>query len=196
MLERREALFRKSLIGVLSILLLVVLIFTGLQERTIIIIEDQKSGEKHTLFPKDNHFELGYIHSVLLTPVDEYFEIDENNNLILQKTIYESFGVGLPYEQMSDAEFEIVDGKFILYMDRTFEKVNMIASPIPKHSITVNGEKIYIAELFSKETIDVTSDAFKLQIKDDIERKKYTHDLVIRAITKKVFEIGNYHVVL
>ncbi len=188
--------FRKSLIGVLSILLLAVLIFTGLQERTIIIIEDQKSGEKHTLFPKDNHFELGYIHSVLLTPVDEYFEIDENNNLILQKTIYESFGVGLPYEQMSDAEFEIVDGKFILYMDRTFEKVNMIASPIPKHSITVNGEKIYIAELFSKETIDVTSDAFKLQIKDDIERKKYTHDLVIRAVTKKVFEIGNYHVVL
>ena len=188
--------FRKSIIGLLSICLLVILVMTGLQERTVIIIEDQKSGEKHSLFPSDNYFELGYIHSVLLTPVDEYFEIDKDNNLILQKTVYESFGVGLPYEQMSDAEFEIVDGKFILYMDRKFEKVNMIASPIPKHSITVNGEKIYIAELFSKESIDVTSESFKKLIKNDVERQKYTHDLIIHVIKKKVFEIGNYHVVL
>lgn len=177
-------------------LLLAILIFTGLQERTIIIIEDRKSGEKHTLFPNDNHFELGYIHSVLLTPVDEYFEIEENNILLLQKTVYESFGVGLPYEQMSDAEFEIVDGKFILYMNREFDQVNMIASPIPKHSITVNGEKIYIADLFSEASVDVTSEAFKMLIKDDDERRKFTHDIVIHASKKKVFEIGNFHVVL
>jgi len=189
-------LFRKVIIGLLSALLLVILVLTGLHERTVVIIENIKTGEQHDFFPEDDHFILGYTHSVLLTPVEEYFEIDKNNNLILQKTIYESFGVGLPYEQMNDAEFEIVDGKFILYMDRTFEKVNMIASPIPKHSITVNGEKIYIAELFSKEPIDVTSDAFKVLLKDDVERSKYTHDLVIRVITKKVFEIGNYHVVL
>lgn len=188
--------FRKSFIGLLSILLLAILIFTGLQERTIIIIEDQKSGERHTLFPNDNHFELGYIHSVLLTPVDEYFEIEDNNNLLLQKTVYESFGVGLPYEQMNDAEFEIVDGKFILYMNREFDKVNMIASPIPKHSITVNGEKKYIADLFSKTSVDVTSEAFKQLIKDDDERRKFTHDIVIHAVKKKVFEIGNFHVVL
>ncbi len=188
--------FRKVIIGLLSALLLVILVLTGLHERTVVIIENIKTGEQHDFFPEDDHFILGYTHSVLLTPVEEYFEIDKNNNLILQKTIYESFGVGLPYEQETDAEFEIVDGKFILYLDRTFEQVNMIASPIPKHLIKVNGVSSYIAEMFSKEEIDVTSEAFKTLIKEDEEREKYTHDIKIYAIKKKVFEIGNYHVVL
>ncbi|OJV64428.1 MAG: hypothetical protein BGO41_12475 [Clostridiales bacterium 38-18] len=187
---------RKVIIGLLSIILLVMLVFTGLHERTVIIIEDIKTGEQRDFFPKDDQFILGYTHSVLLTPVEEYFEVDKNNNLILQKTIYESFGVGLPYEQDTDADFEIVDGKFILYLNRTFEQVNMIASPIPKHLIKVNGESTYIAAMFSKEDIDVTSDAFKALIKEDEEREKYTHDIKIYAIKKKVFEIGNYHVVL
>jgi hypothetical protein len=161
----------------LGLTLLVTLVLTGLHERTILIVEDQKTGEAKMFFPDNNHFELGYIHSVLLTPVDEFFEITEDKKLILQKTIYESFGVGLPYEQLSDTDFEIIDNKFILYLKRNFDVVNMVVSPIPKHTITINGESHYILDLF--EGSDKTARSIKIYV-----------------LTKKVFEIGNYQVVL
>ena len=187
---------RKIVILGLSLILAVILVFTGLQERDVLVVEEQKTGEKHLFFPVDGHFELGYTHSVLLTPVDEYFEINEQNELILQKTIYESFGVGLPYEQIEDASFEIVEDKFILYLERSFESVDMVISPIPKHTITVNGEIHYITELFSEEMVEVGSEAFQKIIKSDEGRLKNTHIIKIYAIQKRVFEIGNFQVVL
>jgi hypothetical protein len=140
-------------------------------------MEEQKTGKKISFQPIDGLFELGYTHSVLLTPVDEFFTINENNDLILQKTIYESFGVGLPYEQMEDADFEIVDGKFILYLNRQFNTLNMVISPIPKHSITVNGETKYISALFGD---------------SDEESRNNTYIIKIYAIRKKVFNFGNF----
>ncbi len=166
--------FRRIVIAILGLILGVLLVFTGLQDRTVLIVEEQSSGVQHELYPADDHFVLSYVHSVLLTPVDEYFIITEDNDLILQKTVYESFGVGLPYEQINDADFEIVDGKFILYLERQFKSLNMIISPIPKHSITVNGETFQFNEM-----LEVQEQSIK-----------------IFTIDKKVFKIGNYSVVL
>lgn len=180
---------RKIIIMMLGLTLLVTLVLTGLHERTILIVEDQKTGESKMLFPESNHFELGYIHSVLLTPVDEFFEITEDKKLILQKTIYESFGVGLPYEQLSDTDFEIIDGKFILYLKRQFDVVNMVVSPIPKHTITVNGTAQNILELFSDETQMTETPAGSVA---EIQART----IKIYVVTKKVFEIGSYQVVL
>lgn len=187
---------RKVVILGLSLILVAILIFTGLQERNVLVIEEQKTGEKQLFFPVEGQFELGYTHSVLLTPVDEYFEIDEQNQLILQKTIYESFGVGLPYEQIEDASFEIVEDKFILYLERKFESLNMVISPIPKHTITVNGEMHYITELFSEEMVEVGSEAFQKIIDSEEGRLENTHVIKIYSIKKRVFEIGNFQVVL
>ncbi len=166
--------FRRVVITILGLILVVLLVFTGLQDRTVLIVEEQSSGVRHELYPLDDQFVLSYIHSVLLTPVDEHFIITEDNALILQKTVYESFGVGLPYEQVNDEDFEIIDGKFILYLERRFESLNMMISPIPKHSITVNGETFQFNEM--------------LELQDQSIR--------IYTIDKKVFKIGNYSVVL
>lgn len=159
---------------VLGLMLLVLLVITGLQDQTVLVIEEEASGLVHEYYPKEDEFVLSYVHSVLLTPVDEYFIITNDNALILQKTVYESFGVGLPYEQINDAAFEIVDGKFILYLEREFKSIHMIISPIPKHSITVNGETFEFNDMLAL---------------DEQFIKIYTYD-------KKVFKIGNYSVAL
>jgi len=182
-------LVRKIIIMILGFTLLVTLILTGLHERTILIVEDQKTGEAMMFFPENNHFELGYTHSVLLTPVDEFFEITEDKKLILQKTVYESFGVGLPYEQLNDTDFEIIDGKFILYLKRNFDVVNMVVSPIPKHTITVNGKVQNILDLFSNsDQISETTAGYEIE--------KQARSIKIYVISKKVFEIGSFQVVL
>lgn len=167
---------KKIILMIVGVTLLMTFILAGLHERTVLIVEDQKTGEAKLFFPDSNHFELGYTHSVSLTPVDEFFEITEDKKLILQKTVYESFGVGLPYEQMCDTDFEIIDGKFVLYLKRNFDVINMVISPIPKHTITVNGEVYEILDLFDE--VNQTTDASARSIK-------------IYVDTKKTFEIGN-----
>lgn len=147
-----EALIRKIFLIVLSLLLIGLLFYTAIQERTVIVIQDQVTGESKVYVTNDRQFKLSYVHSVLLTPVDEYFVIDENDLLILQKTVYESFGVGLPYEQFEDADFEIKDNKFILYLERPFKSIPMIISTIPDHTLTIDDQIIDLSKVFGDGT--------------------------------------------
>ncbi len=141
---------RRIIIGVALLCLIVgIFISSTIQKTNILVIEDVISGKITEIPAPDNTFVLGYIHSVLLTPAEEYFFIDNQQQLNLQKTIYESFGVGLPYSQREDWEFEIVDGKFILYVDRTMASINMIISPIPDHWIEVGGETYQLIDLIT-----------------------------------------------
>lgn len=140
----------------ISILLIITLItitnLTIINTANILIIEDEKSGIYKEFICNNNEFILAYTHSVLLTPVKEFFVIKENNKLMLRKTIYESFGVGLPYEQENDEDFEIMDGKFILHCREEFNEINMIVSPIPNHEIIVNGTVYNLIEIINNKT--------------------------------------------
>lgn len=145
-----KSLQKRVIGGVILCLLIGIFFASKIQQSNILVVEDVITGKQTEIAVPDNHFVLGYIHSVLLTPAEEFFFIDEQQQLNLQKTIYESFGVGLPYSQREDWEFEIVDGKFILYRDRTMASINMIISPIPDHWIEVDGKKYELIDLISE----------------------------------------------
>ena len=68
---------RRIVIVVLGMTLVALLIFIGMQERMVLVVEELESGKQETYIPADGTFQLGYTHSVLLTPVDEYFEIND-----------------------------------------------------------------------------------------------------------------------
>jgi hypothetical protein len=141
---------QKGVIGVVLCLLVGIFFSQTIQQSNILVVEDVITGKQTEIPVPSDQFVLGYIHSVLLTPAEEYFFIDNEQQLNLQKTIYESFGVGLPYSQTEDWEFQIVDGKFILYVDRTMASINMIISPIPGHWIEAEGEKYELIDLISE----------------------------------------------
>lgn len=152
---------RKSVLGIVILLLCIGLfIASTVEQSNIIVVEDVITGMVTEIPVPSNTFVLGYTHSVLLTPAEEYFFIDNQQQLNLQKTIYESFGVGLPYSQEEDWEFEIVDGKFILYIDRQMEQINMIISPIPDHWIGVEDKTYKLIDLIS-----APGDAIKIYAK-------------------------------
>lgn len=122
---------------IIFLIILGTVLSLSLEKIEIIEITDRENNILMELYPENNEFTLSYIHSVLLTPADEIFTISDGS-IKLVKTIYESFGVGLPYTQEKDSDFEIIDGKFILYRDRVFDNIGMVISPIPKHKIIVN----------------------------------------------------------
>lgn len=129
--------------------LLIAFLFTTIRNEKVLVIEDIDNPKKVSLILEDGRFSLGYIHSVLLTPAVEYFTVAEDNSLMLYKTIYESFGVGLPFSK-EDGEFEIDGDKFILKVERKFPDLNMRISPIPQHWLEIEGSRYEMLDLIEK----------------------------------------------
>ena len=165
----------KFLLITIGILLIVSLSFSiGLISYEKIIVIKDLDEPKTTKFTLDeNRFTLGYIHSVLLTPAEEMFLVNEDNQLLLQKTVYESFGVGLPYSR-ENYEFEIKDEKLILYVKREFPSLNMRISPIPKHWVQIGDEKIELLNTVSKE-----EDLIKIYARDAIVIRVGEEELIL-----------------
>lgn len=90
----------------------------------------------------DARFEYVFVHSVHHTPVEELYRVEDRGAfrlplLRLYELRYESSGVGMP----ADAEggYRLEDGKFILKMDRGFERIPLLVSIVPGHGIVAGG---------------------------------------------------------
>lgn len=121
----------------------------SIHKEKFVIVEDLDNAMINEFYTKDLTFSIGYIHSVELTPAEEFFKITKDNKVVLYKTIYESFGVGLPFSQKEN-RFDITKGKFVLERERVMDSIKMRISPIPKHWIVVNNVKYKLLDLIKK----------------------------------------------
>lgn len=138
---------RHGLIGLTAAVLLFLAASAFGHTEPVLVVRNLDSGATEEIALPDGTFVLGYTHSVLLTPAEEYYAVAEDGSLWLQKTVYESFGVGLPFLQERDSDFVIDDGKFILYLDRRFDEIPMVISPIPDHWVGVGENRIFLSGL-------------------------------------------------
>lgn len=158
---------------IVALSILVVLISSVIHKGKVIVIEDNPSHVHKEIYLKDNSFTLSYTHSVHKTKFEEYFVVTDDNKFLLQKTIFDSFGVGSPYVDNLD-DFKIENKKFVLKLDKYFKEINMVISPIPKHKITVGNETFSILDFLNEETKSI---------------KLY-------PLEKYVITIGNRHIIL
>lgn len=124
---------------IISLIIVSSIIFVlgfNLEKGKILVIQNNTTGIKTEFNLPECIFSLGYTHSVMKTPAEEFFYINKENEIVLEKTIYQSLGVGLPFLP-DEGVLNVEDGKFILYMNRTFKEINMIISPIPKHWLKI-----------------------------------------------------------
>lgn len=148
---------------------IIFIIGSNIQNGKILVIQNNTTGVKSELYLPDEGFSLGYTHSVMKTPAEEFFVVDENNEIILEKTIYESYGVGLPFlsnlgDEGDEGVFEIKDDKFILYINRTFSEINMIISPIPEHYIKIGNTKYDLMDMLKEPDCSITIYAYDKKI--------------------------------
>lgn len=140
----------KKLIVYLIILLTIYFVIScNIRKEKVLVIQDKTSNKKVEYYLPNCNFSLGYQHSVMKTPVEEFFYINEHNQIILEKIVYESYGVGTPFLK-EEGELEIIDGKYILKINRTFKEINMIISPIPNHWLTIGEEKHELNDILEK----------------------------------------------
>lgn len=129
----------------------------------LLVMQNNTTGHKIEFYLPERQFSLGYIHSVMKTPAEEFFSINENNEIVLEKTVYESFGVGLPFSSDGN-DFEIEDSKFILKTNYILKEINMIISPIPEHWLRIGDMKYELMDILRVKNSSITIYASNISI--------------------------------
>lgn len=123
------------------VLIIAISIGYSIEREKALVLTGGRDKSEHIIAVPGRTFVLGFIHSVHHTPVHEVIYICDDNTLALKELRFSTLGVGMPYGY-EGGELEAADGEFILRFERKFKSINMIISPIPKHTITI-GHRTY-----------------------------------------------------
>ena len=106
---------RKKLLILVSILLIILFLFIFLWPHHWLLARDDRSCAYLGMWriQPEEPFTIIYIHSVQLTPVTETYHFNASGDLILDETLFSSYGAGLPATTPYD--FEITEDSFRIY---------------------------------------------------------------------------------
>ena len=96
---------------------------------------------------------IEFMHSVQKTPVQEYFIVRGENDLLLEKTIYQSMGVGLPFMASEGKLKTTGDGHFILEMHREYQTLKLRTGLEACPKIYFGGNVLPIYNLYEPGTL-------------------------------------------
>jgi hypothetical protein len=114
------------------------------------IVEDDLTGEVlySTAVDPGDVFSIKYIHSVNKSPVEDVFEIQDDNGIMLKKTIFRSFGAGIPYELEDGQIMDVMDDRIeISNINRRIGKFLLKIGTIAEHTLCINGREIRMDSL-------------------------------------------------
>lgn len=118
-----------------------------------LVIVEQDTGKKITVPLPNARFQLGFIHSVHRTPVEELFSITEDDKLVLYEIRYSSLGIGMPYDAEGGV-FVNHDGQYRLTgLHKEFSVISLRASEIPAQTISAEGRVYPLLEIFQPDSL-------------------------------------------
>lgn len=143
------ALYRQRFkLGITLLILIIILALFLAPIPTLLIGEQNQEPVLAIPMVGDKTFYLEFTHSVLKTPVQEYFILAPDNTLLLTSTTYKSLGVGLPFLP-EEGELENKDGLFVLKgLNRKFETINQAFNPITKQNLVYKGKHYLYQDYF------------------------------------------------
>ena len=91
-----------------------------------VVLLDGGGVEKFRFAPPEGRFTVRFMHSWAMSPVDEIFQVDVDNNIVLKETIYEDFGAGLPHMPEPPSSMTVGGGKIhIRNIDRVINDLQI-----------------------------------------------------------------------
>lgn len=99
-------------------------------------------------------FSINYTHSVNKGRVHDYYRILKSGQLELYKTLFLSYGAGIPepYETQG-ADFLVTeDGYIIENLNRALPQLVMAVGVIAEHSVTVGETEFFLKDFFKPQT--------------------------------------------
>ena len=144
--------FRQKLIVIAAFAAIVCSLLFLLLQPCLFVETDRQLFSWYFIARDEEAFSLRFIHSVEKTPVIEKFKIDDQSNLVMFATEYESFGVGLPF-LASEGHFYAEGNRFILEMNRVFPSVSLRTGPEAQLILTVNNNRHELYKMLPSGTL-------------------------------------------
>ncbi|WP_319201462.1 DUF1850 domain-containing protein [uncultured Ilyobacter sp.] len=136
-----------SIKKIISIFILVLIPLFIFQNSTLIIRDLSKDSIifLNKVTPEDE-FTMRWMHSVELQPWEEIFRVDQNYNIILDRTRFKSFGAGVP--DSAGNKTEIKNGYVIFSgIDRKMPDLKYGISDFAKHTFLFKNKELKLYEI-------------------------------------------------
>ncbi len=101
----------------------------------------------------NKEFFVRFTHSVALTPVDEFFVVNEED-IVLKRTVYHDFGAGLPHMAEAGQSMVFEDGKIII------SGFNLIIPTLHVRVGRIAKHRLYVPNLFTNKFTRFSLDSF------------------------------------
>lgn len=138
---------KKIIVVLLSLLLFITIpIFPRL------VLKSVKDNNKYIYDLEKKEFIISYTHSVNKGRVRDYYIIDENGNIILDKTTFVSYGAGIAEPENNENIIIKDDNIEINNINRIIKDFYLFVGIIAEHSITIDDNEIMLKSLFKPQT--------------------------------------------
>jgi len=112
-----------------------------------ITITDYKTG--HMLYchsaVKGDIFSLHYIHSVNKSPVEDFFIIGNNDELVLEKTVFRSFGAGVPSSPEDGGVLKVYKDRVeVTGINRRIDKLLLFVGVTAEHRFRMDNDEFLL----------------------------------------------------
>lgn len=144
----RHRLLTVILIMILS-LSFVIYLLPLVRQFTVVDYKSDKILYLSAIQPGDK-FSITYMHSVNKSPVEDQFYIGDDYSVMLQKTVFKSFGAGVPSNPGDGGDFTFFNDRMeVEYTDNKLGKLLMFVGVIADHHFLMNGKDLKLNELSS-----------------------------------------------
>lgn len=146
----RKIFIRHKALCLTGICIVICSTFFMLPAVRLFLITDFKTGE--ILYASDistgDSFSISYIHSVNKSPVEDMFYIDSDYNTVLTKSIFRSFGAGMPSTVEDGGRYVYFKDRIELTdINRKIDSLLLFAGVIADHHFRMKGKDIKLIEL-------------------------------------------------
>ncbi len=131
---------KKAVFYILIIIVFIIILFTPLFPR--LVLNNVKNNTNNVILKVDNKkFIISYMHSVNKSKIRDFYFINKNNDIVLEKTRFVSYGAGIPEPKEGESFIISDDYMEINNMNRTIKDLYLFVGTIANHTV-MTGDKI------------------------------------------------------
>jgi len=124
------------------------------QTVTVVLLFDETGIERYRfVLAADERFTVRFLHSWARSPVDEVYQIDAGNNIVLKETVYEDFGAGLPHEpENPESLMSVENGKiYIRNINRIVPDLQIRAGRfVADHKLLYRDKRVAFSDIVTR----------------------------------------------
>lgn len=138
---------KTGIILLISIMLVFVPVLPVVKKFTVV---EEKTGKilYCTGVKPEDSFSVKYVHSVNNSPIEDVFKIQKDYGIMLDKTIFLSFGAGVPYELESGQVLNQQEDRIeIDNINKRIDEFLLRIGTVAGHTLLINGREIRLDRL-------------------------------------------------